>query len=371
MKKLILLITFLATISLLAQQPPMPPMPPMPKDPSVLMPRPQTLPMLTVRMNPFTTNEIPKADHTHLITNVVEIPCRDYFYFATTHTGEMVYLGKLCSQDALTNTSWNAYRLILRSTNFTVLTVIANNPVPPPPSAIVPISPPLPPPPPSLKTSAVLPPPTWTNNPNLRLTITRTNGTTCVTFPTETNKLYECQATDNAGQSWLGSLKIVGTGKPVTQCDTTTHSSRLYRVSETPALKTAAAVTSVLADTTPPNVSVQDISQANITNFPHDVLFRYILGTGNGNQWWTDPENTNLNTGKIFDVQFPSKSNEFILPFSTSNLNVAWKGFPISSNLQPSRSSMTQGLFFPIYPTGSRFYTIRSILGTNRITWNL
>lgn len=356
-KSTLLLLILLFTIGTINGQ--QPPMPPMPKDPSVLMPRPQILPL-------------PKPAHVHLITNVFELKCREYFYYAVTHTGEIVYLGELCPQDTLTNTSWNAYRLIMRSTNFTALQVIANNPVPPPPSAIVPISPPLPPPPPSLKTSAVMPaPPTWTNNPNLVLTITRTNGTTCVTFPTETNKLYECQATDNAGQSWLGSLKIVGTGKPVTQCDTTTHPNRLYRVSETPALKTAAAITSVLPDPIPPTLSLDDIISASITNFPHDVLFRYILGTGNGNQWWTDPENTNLNTGKIFDVVFPSKSNEFILPFSTSNLNVAWRGFPIASNLQPSRLSMTQGLFFPIYPTGSRFYTIRSILGTNRITWNL
>lgn len=334
----------------------MPPMPP--------------APVIIVRVNPSTTNEIPKSHHTHLITNVFELKCREYFYYAVTHTGEIVYLGELCPQDTLTNTSWNAYRLIMRSTNFTALQVIANNPVPPPPSAIVPISPPLPPPPPSLKTSAVMPtPPTWTNNPNLRLTITRTNGTTCVTFPTETNKLYECQATDNAGQTWLGSLKIVGTGKPVTQCDTTSHSSRLYRVLETSVVKTAAAVTSVLPDTVPPNVSVQDISQANITNFPNTVLFKYIFGNGMGNQWWTDPENTNLNTSRIFDVSFPSKSNEFVLPFSTTNLNFAWRGFPIETNFHPARISMTQGLFFPIYPTGSRFYTLRSLIGSNRVSW--
>jgi hypothetical protein len=359
--KFLLPLILLSTIGTIeAQQPPMPPMPPM-----------LTAPVMIVRVNPDSTNTFPKAHHTHLITNIFEIPCREYFYWATTHTGEMVYLGKLCPQDALTNTSWSAYRLILRSTNFTVLQVFANNPVPPPPSAIIPISPPLPPPPPSLKTSAVMPmPPTWTNNPNLRLTITRTSGTTCVTFPTETNKLYECQATDNAGQSWLGSLKIVGTGKSVTQCDTTTHSSRLYRVSETSALKAGAAAT-VIPDPIPPTLTLDDIISANITNFPHDVLFRYILGTGNGNQWWTDPENTNLNTGKIFDVVFPSKSNEFVLPFSTTNLNFAWRGFPIETNLRPSRSSMTQGLFFPIYPTGMRFFTIRSSPGTNRVTWNL
>ena len=353
--KFLLPLILLSTIGTTnAQQPPMPPIP---------------TPVIVVRVNPSTTNDIPKSHHTHLITNVFELKCREYFYYAVTHTGEIVYLGELCPQDTLTNTSWNAYRLIMRSTNFTALQVIANNPVPPPPSAIVPISPPLPPPPPSLKTSAVMPtPPTWTNNPNLRLTITRTNGTTCVTFPTETNKLYECQATDNAGQSWLGSLKIVGTGKPVTQCDTTPHSSRLYRVSETPALKTAAAVTSVLPDPTPPTVAVDYIG-LDITNFPSHVQFRYFIGIGGGNIWWTDPENTNLVANKIFDVQFPSKSNEFILPFSTSNLNVAWRGFPIETNLKPSRMSMTQGLFFPIYPTGSRFYTLRSVIGSNRVTW--
>ncbi len=148
----------------------------------------------------------------------------------------------------------------------------------------------------------------------------------------------------------------------MTQCQAV-KAHRLYKVKETPVLSRSA---NVLPDTTPPMVSGFELTKISVTNLPNYVPFHFVIVNAGSNGYWTDPENTNLTTSRIFDVTFSARSNEFVVAFSTTNLNTPWQEFPTSTNWHPFRSNQTNSLFFPIY-TARRYYTLRSI--TNR-TWN-
>lgn len=79
-------------------------------------------------------------------------------------------------------------------------------------------------------------------NPMLRLSIKLTN---CIppgaaegpavelSFQTEFGKLYECQASDDNFQSWLGSVPLAGTGTVLSRFESPSHTHRMYRVKET------------------------------------------------------------------------------------------------------------------------------------------
>jgi len=59
-------------------------------------------------------------------------------------------------------------------------------------------------------------------------------GVVAIWIPTRTNYLYECKASNDGMQTWLGStLLIEGTGGPVVLYDVPTRPSRFYRVLET------------------------------------------------------------------------------------------------------------------------------------------
>ncbi len=102
--------------------------------------------------------------------------------------------------------------------------------------------------------------PTWTTNVNLRLSISITNYTTplvigltlkdtnnvyiagatnvvsgkgvIVKFPTEVGKVYKCQATDDAKQTWIDGPLVVGNGMKHIVYESAIKPSRIYRVME-------------------------------------------------------------------------------------------------------------------------------------------
>lgn len=57
--------------------------------------------------------------------------------------------------------------------------------------------------------------------------------TVAITFPTQSNHTYGCEASDDSLRTWLSSsLRVIGTGHPVTLYDSPTHPQRAYRVRE-------------------------------------------------------------------------------------------------------------------------------------------
>ncbi len=102
---------------------------------------------------------------------------------------------------------------------------------------------------------------TWSTDPNLQLSIVLTNCLTpipwpatnwipsygasnltlsvicglavVISFQTQTGKLYQCQATDDAKKTWTGGTPVVGTGQRYVQYEAAIKTNRMYRVFET------------------------------------------------------------------------------------------------------------------------------------------
>ncbi len=131
--------------------------------------------------------------------------------------------------------------------------------------------------------------------------------------------------------------------------------------------KGAAGGASVLPDTNAPTITFFGLQPATINDFTNFTPFTYTIDNrANPNFYWTDPE-TGTQVRKAFELRFNAKSNNFYTVWVTGVLGY-WREYPTDRQLHPARSDFLAGTSVPIYDT-NRYYCIRHLVGTNRISW--